>query len=142
MVSRRQCGQGICLGIHQSSWTEGISFARQALFQNPAQEELLPHWSRQLGRDHLLIFSDQGMNFFPDRQLERVLSLWWLSFASAEALLKCWHIHIMYCKGSGSDKSGEVVDKLLCFVGCCGLESDMYLSSLDTEFVQNRQMNS
>ncbi|CAK9047694.1 unnamed protein product [Durusdinium trenchii] len=30
------------------------------------KEELLPHWSRQLGRDHLFIFSDQGMNFFPE----------------------------------------------------------------------------
>ncbi|CAJ1415432.1 unnamed protein product [Effrenium voratum] len=30
------------------------------------KEELLPHWSRQLGRDHIFIFSDQGMNFFPE----------------------------------------------------------------------------
>eukprot|EP00931_Biecheleriopsis_adriatica_P065210 TRINITY_DN39808_c0_g1_i1.p1 TRINITY_DN39808_c0_g1~~TRINITY_DN39808_c0_g1_i1.p1 ORF type:complete len:540 (+),score=90.61 TRINITY_DN39808_c0_g1_i1:68-1621(+) len=30
------------------------------------REELLPHWSRHEGRDHVFIFSDQGMNFFPE----------------------------------------------------------------------------
>eukprot|EP00928_Gymnodinium_smaydae_P030285 TRINITY_DN22563_c0_g1_i1.p1 TRINITY_DN22563_c0_g1~~TRINITY_DN22563_c0_g1_i1.p1 ORF type:complete len:525 (-),score=33.80 TRINITY_DN22563_c0_g1_i1:50-1624(-) len=30
------------------------------------KHELLPHWSRQKGRDHIFLFSDQGMNFFPE----------------------------------------------------------------------------
>mmetsp|Transcript_5369 Transcript_5369/g.20278 ORF Transcript_5369/g.20278 Transcript_5369/m.20278 type:complete len:528 (+) Transcript_5369:180-1763(+) len=29
-------------------------------------EEFLPHWTRNGGRDHIFIFSDQGMNFFPE----------------------------------------------------------------------------
>lgn len=32
------------------------------------KNELLPHWSRNAGRDHIFIFSDQGMNFFPEWQ--------------------------------------------------------------------------
>mmetsp|Transcript_25662 Transcript_25662/g.51793 ORF Transcript_25662/g.51793 Transcript_25662/m.51793 type:complete len:513 (-) Transcript_25662:77-1615(-) len=30
------------------------------------REELLPHWSRNNGVDHIFLFSDQGMNFFPE----------------------------------------------------------------------------
>lgn len=30
------------------------------------RSELLPHWSRNDGRDHVFLFSDQGMNFFPE----------------------------------------------------------------------------
>eukprot|EP00928_Gymnodinium_smaydae_P004184 TRINITY_DN11452_c0_g4_i1.p1 TRINITY_DN11452_c0_g4~~TRINITY_DN11452_c0_g4_i1.p1 ORF type:complete len:520 (+),score=36.83 TRINITY_DN11452_c0_g4_i1:195-1754(+) len=30
------------------------------------RQELLPHWSRNAGRDHIFLFSDQGMNFFPE----------------------------------------------------------------------------
>merc|ERR1712176_527393 len=30
------------------------------------REELLPYWSRNEGRDHIFLFSDQGMNFFPE----------------------------------------------------------------------------
>ena len=41
------------------------------------QEELLPHWSRQLGRDHIFIFSDQGMNFFPDRPRMKNWETFW-----------------------------------------------------------------
>lgn len=29
-------------------------------------KELLPHWSRRGGKDHIFIFSDQGLNFFPE----------------------------------------------------------------------------
>mmetsp|Transcript_58959 Transcript_58959/g.164758 ORF Transcript_58959/g.164758 Transcript_58959/m.164758 type:complete len:524 (-) Transcript_58959:68-1639(-) len=30
------------------------------------RETLLPHWSRHRGRDHVFLFSDQGLNFFPE----------------------------------------------------------------------------
>lgn len=52
-------GLSDCIG---RSWWYMLYAESRAL-----QEELLPHWSRQLGRDHIFIFSDQGMNFFPDR---------------------------------------------------------------------------
>lgn len=30
------------------------------------RHELLPHWTKNDGHDHVFIFSDQGMNFFPE----------------------------------------------------------------------------
>ncbi|CAJ1327330.1 unnamed protein product [Effrenium voratum] len=30
------------------------------------KQELLPHWTKNEGHDHVFIFSDQGMNFFPE----------------------------------------------------------------------------
>eukprot|EP00927_Polykrikos_kofoidii_P046920 TRINITY_DN41026_c0_g1_i2.p1 TRINITY_DN41026_c0_g1~~TRINITY_DN41026_c0_g1_i2.p1 ORF type:complete len:543 (-),score=81.06 TRINITY_DN41026_c0_g1_i2:129-1757(-) len=41
-----------------------ISETYVKLMQN--YPETLPYWSRNAGRDHVFLFSDQGMNFFPE----------------------------------------------------------------------------
>ncbi len=50
--------------IHKDNQSEiEIEQTYQYLMNN--RETLLPHWARHHGRDHIFIFSDQGMNFFP-----------------------------------------------------------------------------
>lgn len=59
------------------TWCERVVFNRSAASgQLPRRylelmgnrTELLPHWQRRHGRDHIFIFGDQGLNYFPQWQ--------------------------------------------------------------------------